>query len=141
MSKNEMEIITGGRQVSLANGQAIKVAEIKLRQIGEWQATESDDAGRIALVTGLTPEAIDELTHADIEAILAADEAVNAPFVRRREKAQQKKQAAQMEALKETMPDIYEQARAGMVEAMQAAMSGAASGSLPSSPSTSASQD
>lgn len=134
-----MDIVRGGRnlQVTLIDGalKDVTISQIKASQYPDYLKIINDELSRIAFTTGLSIDEIDEIAPDEYEAMVEAEEVINAPLVQRREARAAKRQAQQMEALKHTMPDLYQEARQGMKALMQSAMASAFS-----SPDSSASQ-
>ena len=112
------------------DGEPVKatVIQVSPRKLLDYLAAP-DEIARLQLTTDLSPEDIDQLDLASYESLIQADEELNGPFARRRQERQMAEQARQLESMKAAMPELYAQAEAGMVAAMQAAM--ASSGSSP----------
>lgn len=109
------DTLQSGRQVSITTTdgtdvatQTITVRQIRVSEMGAYCAL-TDDLARLAMVTGLRADQIDQLTLDAYEALLVADEEVNAPFARRHLEREARKVASSLDTLRTQAPEMYQQ--------------------------------
>lgn len=132
---NAINTVIGTRQfeAQLKDGgkRMLMLHQVPISRLPEYLRIKHDDITRLIFVMKLQDakrDYFDDLTMESFEALLEAEGELNAPLARynqAKEARDQRNQLAQMEALKETMPEVYERVMSAVVTQALPAVLGA----------------
>lgn len=113
------QIIAGGERVPVVfrdgTTREVTVSQLRPSQLEAYLAAEvSGELGPIGLVTGLTPDELDDLTLPSLEALLEADVRQNFSYARRYEKRRAAAALHQLEALRLAAPEQFDRIMAAL---------------------------
>jgi len=112
------DTLLGGREVDVTKidntTETVTVRQIRIRELDTYRESEGDEVALVAFVTGKDADWVDMLMPEDFEKLLAIDAEVNGPFVRCRELWEIVRFMRQLESIRESCPDIYQEAVAAL---------------------------